>query len=247
MRILYLFPGPLSATGGGREELTRRENVLKGWAAPDTTVEVRDTTMAGGVPHGPVSFETGYEAYLTVANTVPAFVAAEKSGYDAGILGCFGDPGLDAVRENLTGLPVVGPGAAACYMASMLGERFGIITTSRLFMTPCRRMLSILGLENRAAGIEVIDAPPRELARDFAQTRRRIGDAAEKLQREGADVLVLGCMSMGFMNVTDDLQAELGLPVVNPVRAALHMAETVVRSNLRPSKIAYPKPEGAIL
>ena len=49
-------------------------------------------------------------------------------------------------------------------------------------------------------------------------------------------------MSMGFVGVTDDVQKRLGLPVVNPVVAALKTAEAVVAMGLSHSKAAYPVP-----
>ena len=58
----------------------------------------------------------------------------------------------------------------------------------------------------------------------------------------GADTIVLGCMSMGFMDVDGMLSDELGVPVVNPVRAALAFAEGLVRQGLKQSRAAYALP-----
>ena len=41
------------------------------------------------------------------------------------------------------------------------------------------------------------------------------------MREDRADILVLGCMSMGFLGLTDDLQKRIEIPVVNPVTAAL--------------------------
>jgi allantoin racemase len=67
-----------------------------------------------------------------------------------------------------------------------------------------------------------------------------VGRAA--LRDDGADLLVLGCMSMGFLGITDDLQKRLDVPVVNPVTAALKTAEAIVAMGLSHSKVAYPMP-----
>ncbi len=55
-------------------------------------------------------------------------------------------------------------------------------------------------------------------------------------------MLVLGCMSMGFVGVSEDLQKRLEIPVVNPVAAALKTAETMVALGLAQSRLAYPTP-----
>jgi len=246
MRLIYVYPGPLSATDGGGGELQRRAAILRGWAAPDVEIDVVDTTEPGRAPEGPVSFETAYEGHLLVRPTARALVAAEADGYNGAILGCFGDPGLDGLRERLCRLPLIGPGASACHVAAMLGDRFGIITTSPLFVNPARRMVAALGFRDRLAGVELVGKEPRALAHDTGDTLARIVGAADWLRRAGADTLVLGCMTMGFLDLGEELQERTGLPVVNPVRTALHAAELMVRSRLRPSKDAFPTPKGMI-
>lgn len=92
MRILYLYPGPLSAVEGGTEELKRRQSILRALAPADV---VRDVTHGGHPSKGPVSFETAYEGFILVGGAARALEQAEAEGYDAAVLGCFGDPGLE--------------------------------------------------------------------------------------------------------------------------------------------------------
>jgi allantoin racemase len=49
-------------------------------------------------------------------------------------------------------------------------------------------------------------------------------------------------MSMAFLDVTGELQERIGVPVVNPVIAALKTAEMVALMGLSHSKTAYPAP-----
>ena len=78
----------------------------------------------------------------------------------------------------------------------------------------------------RGIGLSVMDlAQQKPGALDKAATRR-----ASRSTQDGADVLVLGCMSMAFLpGICEDLGARVGVPVVNPVVAALKTAETVAR------------------
>ena len=57
---------------------------------------------------------------------------------------------------------------------------------------------------------------------------------------EGVEVLILGCMTMGFLDVAADLQAEVGIPVLNPVLAALATAEALTASGRAPAR---PEPQ----
>ena len=54
---------------------------------------------------------------------------ANQDGYDAVILACFSDPGLDAAKEIST-IPVIGIEEATLHIAAMLGAKFSIMTTA---------------------------------------------------------------------------------------------------------------------
>ena len=82
-----------------------------------------------------------------------------------------------------------------------------------------------------------------DLAQQREATLDRIAGVGRNIAEEdGADVLVLGCMSMAFLEITDELQERTGMPVVNPVCAALKTAEMMVDMRLSHSKAAYPAP-----
>ena len=87
----------------------------------DTIIHITD------VESGPSSIESAYEEYLSVPGAVEKAIQAEKDSFDGIILGCFGDPGLEALREMVK-IPVVGPGETAMHIAAMLGHRFSIVT-----------------------------------------------------------------------------------------------------------------------
>lgn len=235
-RILYAIPGAISKTELGAAEVPRRAKILQSWAAADVEVEVRD------VESGPASIESAYEEYLSVAPTAELLAAAEREDFAAAVLGCFGDPGLDALREITTTLPVVGPGEAAFHLAAMLGDRFGIVTVTDGVVSPMRHLVARSGLSEKLAGIAVTGMPVLEMtgARDDALDA--VLARGRELVATGADVLVLGCMSMAFLDVTAELERALGVPVVNPARAALHTAEMLARTGLRHSKRTFPVP-----
>ena len=236
MRILYQLTSPMEKTVLGAEEVARRRDFLRRRAALGVEIEVRSLC------DGPASIESAWEASLVVPALCEAVVRAQAEGLSAVIVGCFNDPGLDALRE-LTSIPVVGSGAAALHLAAQLGTRFTIV--SPLDEAPGRghERLRTLALAPKLASVRAVNMPVLDLARarDAVLDRlEEVGRAA--LRDDGADALVLGCMSMGFLGITDDLQKRLDVPVVNPVTAALKTAEALVAMGLSHSKLAYPMP-----
>ncbi|MEI3614783.1 hypothetical protein [Pseudogracilibacillus sp. SO30301A] len=88
MKIVYIVPVPMD-----EKEDKRRECLLNNWAFPNTTVEVQ-------ILHdGPTTMESMYEKYLSIPGTAKLMVEVEKKGADGAIIGCAGDPGLDAFRD----------------------------------------------------------------------------------------------------------------------------------------------------
>jgi allantoin racemase len=83
------------------------------------------------------------------------------------------------------------------------------------------------------------DVPVLELG-DESYDAVRAG--CEEAIAAGSDTLILGCMSMAFLGVSERLSAELGVPVLNPARTALKTAEGLVSSGIAHSKRAYPVP-----
>ena len=84
-----------------------------------------------------------------------------------------------------------------------------------------------------------------DLARQTPGALEKAAVAARAaVEEDGADVVVLGCMSMAFLPcICEDLSERAGVPIVNPVVAALKTAEMVAGMGLAQSKAAYPVPK----
>ena len=105
-----------------------------------------------------------------------------------------------------------------------------------------------MGLSLRYAGAAAIDVPALELKKDAGRVVERVVHAGQHLmERHGADVLVLGCMSLAFLGVAEEVRPRLGVPVVNPAKCALKTAESLVAQDLAASRRTYAKPRKSIL
>lgn len=227
MRILYQLTSPMHRTIG-TQEIERRRGVLQGYAAGDTEVLAEPTAT------GPAAIESAHDAAQVVPELLRLAPEAERRGVAAIVLGCFSDPGLEAIREIVT-IPVIGPGAAAFHLAAQLGTRISLLTPSGRSFGRVAARLRGLGLNGLLASVRGIGLTVMDMAQQTAGARDKAAAAARTaVDEDGADVLVLGCMSMAFLpGICEDLTAEVGVPVVNPVITGLKTAEMVASSLTR--------------
>ena len=242
MRILYQLTSPMDRTIGP-QEVSRRRGVLQDYAAAGTEVAVEPTAA------GPAAIESAHDAGLVVPELIRLAPRAQARGIDAIIIGCFSDPGLDALREMLR-IPVIGPGAASLHLAAQLGTRIALLTPSGRGHGRVAARLRALGLGPLLASVRGIGLSVIELAQQAPGALDKAAAAGRSVvEEDGADVIVLGCMSMAFLpGICEDLSERTGVPVVNPVVAALKTAEMVAGMKLAHSKVAYatPKPQQVI-
>ena len=231
-----MIPGPMGRNAGGEAELERRRSLLRQWAVAATEIGVHD------VPTGPASIESICEEYLSIPAAMKRAVELELDGWDAVVLGCFGDPGLDGLRE-LMAIPLVGPGEATALVGASLGHRFTIITVTDSIVAAIERQIRSAGVAEKLASVRAVSIPVLELHTDRERTidaTTLVGHRA--LAEDRADTLVVGCMSMGFLGVAEEVEDRLGVPVLNPARVALKYAEMLVGSGLSHSRRAYMPP-----
>jgi allantoin racemase len=237
MRILYQLTSPMDKTIGP-QEVARRQGVLQASAAAGTEVAAEPTAK------GLAAIESAHDAGIVVPELIRLAPLAEKRGFDAIIIGCYSDPGLDALRELLA-IPVIGPGAASLHLAAQLGTRLSVLTPSGRGYGRVAARLRGLGIAPLLASVRGIGLSVMDLAQQKPGALDKAAEAARvAVDQDGADVLVLGCMSMAFLpGVTQALGKKVGVPVVNPVIAALKTAEACVAMGLAHSKKAWPVPK----
>ena len=220
----------------GQQELDRRRDILQKFAASNTEVSVWDA------PDGPASIESSVEEHLAVPGLLKGVKRAEEEGFHALIVGCFGDPGVEAARE-LAAIPIIGPCEASLAASIPLGHQASIITVLHNVIYSLRRVARVAGLESRLASVRAVEVSVLDLAKERSRVVETfVREGKKALEEDGADVLIPGCMSMAFLGVAEEVQKELGVPVLNPAAVALKTAELVVRLGLRTSKKAYPVP-----
>jgi allantoin racemase len=224
--VFYLMPARVVSRLGAAELGSRRE-ILTGWAGENARIEV------GDLEEGPLTIESFSDETLASAPAAERVRQIVESGFHAIIMGCFADTILDAARELSPG-PVVGPAQASMHYAAMLGERFSILTPVSSVIPMIRRLVRVYGMDSHLASIEAIGASVTELSQSRHGAYHLLLEHGKKaIEHDGAEALILGCMSMAFEpQLAERLQNELGVPVLNPARIALDVAISLSNQNL---------------
>ena len=177
------------------------------------------------------------DTYLDTALAVPGMlrlIREYEAQFDAFVIACHCDPNLDLCKE-VTAKPVVGIGEASMKMASMLGHRFSVLSTSPDSVPNKQALVHRYGLDSSLASVRA----PKNPAPDLEDSALFLQLGREALQEDGAEVLVLGCA--GLCGLGEVLQAELGVPVLDGVVCGLIIAEGLVRAKYSTSKIGRYK------
>lgn len=214
------------------EEINLR--VLENFKNTDTEIHIAT------LKKGPPEMGGQYREAQVIGDVLKEAEVAEKEGFDAITMSCFGDIGLDAMKEALD-IPVVGACQAALHLASLLGTKISIISTGRgRSNRDIEDRVIKYGFKGKLASIRRVRLTPLQFAEEKEKLKKQIiVEARKAIVEDGADVIVLGC---GGMNVHLWLQEQLGVPVVDPLIAATKIAEVLGKMKLTQSKIAYPKP-----
>ena len=190
---------------------------------------------------GPPSLESHVDDALAVPGILLlAHALRHKEATDGILIACFGDPGIDAVRE-LCRVPVLGIAEAAMHTAAMLGHRFSVVTTLSRTIPTAHRILQRTGLYQQCVRVRACELPVSALEDADACWSALLAECKHAIAEDGVDTLVLGCAGMADM--ADALSDALGIPVIDGVRAGIHLLEGLAHQQLRPAKLgdrAFP-------
>ena len=183
---------------------------------------------------GPASIEGFFDGAMSVPGLLAEIAAGERAQFDAHVIACFDDTGLDAAR-SLAAAPVVGIGEAAYHLASLVANRFSVVTTLSRSIPALEHNLVRYGLAARCGRVRAAEVPVLALEEPSPEAHRRISDEIRLAIRDDrAEAIVLGCAGMAPLAAS--LADEHGIPVVEGVSAAVKLAEGLHALGLKTSK-----------
>jgi Asp/Glu/hydantoin racemase len=205
-RILVVNPNSNEAVTRGLEA------ALAPLARPDIALDCR--TLA----EGPFGIESQADVERV---TLPLRDLVAREAPDATVIACYSDPGLHVCREAVTA-PVLGIAECGVLTALARADRFGVIAIKSRSIPRHLRALRQMGVADRLAGERALEMSVAETASGKDTLARMIAVGRALRDQDGAGAIVMGCAGMAAHRRA--LEAELGVPVIDPTQAAVAMA-----------------------
>lgn len=194
-------------------------------AAAGPQVRVRTTTARFGSPY--IACEASYAvaAHAGLDAWAHALQEPGAAAPDAVLIGCFGDPGLFALRDG-SPVPVTGLAEAAFVQAAARG-RFAIVTGGERWKPMLERLARMLDCHEALAGVLTVAPTGAELAADPHGARTLLADACNAAARRWSvrSVIVGGA---GLAGVAAAIQPQVEVSLIDSVEAGTHHALTMV-------------------
>ncbi len=208
---------------------------------PNTTAAMTEKAADAARPHVPA----GTEIVLATGSFGPHYIASRASfavaghaaleayaahgaGCDVVLLACFGDPGLEAIRE-VAPVPVVSLIDAACAAAAAGGRRFSIITGGERWGPMLREMLLLRGLDGQLASIRTVAPTGGEIAANPAAAHALLAEACRRCADEdGAEAVILG--GAGLIGIAAAIAHKAPVPVICSVQAGVDAVAAILHA-----------------
>ncbi|MEM3592669.1 MAG: aspartate/glutamate racemase family protein [Candidatus Micrarchaeia archaeon] len=233
IRILDLVPIPLTPDAESFL-ITRREyskylsDITKGYISLETRV----------VKEGMASIENFFDEAVNTLSILRSIRSIKSDEFDAIIIDCMGDPGLDAARE-ISDIPIVGALESSVHLASVIGDPFGIVGILESTIPAYYFAIRKYGLQNKLAGIKSINVPVLDIDKNREITMEKTLSVIKELTDMGANSILLGCT--GLISFVQELQKHTNVPIIDPLAAAVGLVVQIKITGTFMSKKLWSK------
>ena len=173
-----------------------------------------------GAAYGAPALQSG--ADLEIASRAVLDIIETTSGFDAIIIGAFGDPGLDAAQKH-SKTRVYGMGRSGLMSAARNGRRFAIVTLGEELRPLIEQAVAAHNLTDQLVTLRFIDASIHDLANHpAAYLDMAINTARSSVETHNAEAVLFG--GAPFAGMIDDIASRVNFPVVDGLKAAVMIA-----------------------
>ena len=193
------------------------------------------TSIIGLTPtFGAESCEGNVESYLAALGVMDVVLNYDGE-FDAVIQAGYGEHGREGLQELLD-VPVIDITEAGAGLAMFLGHRFSVVTTLDRTVPLIEDRLLLSGFDRHCVSVRASGMAGLDLEAHPERAVEAIADqAAEAVDSDRAEVIVLGCG--GMADLTETIVQRCAVPVVDGVAAAVRLAESLVGLGLTTSKV----------
>ena len=139
-------------------------------------------------------------------------------GFDAVIIACFGDPGIEAAREMLP-IPVLGLADASIIAALRVAPIAAFLTGGAAWVPMLEEFCLLRGHGHDTIRVAAVTPTGDMIARDPERALASLAEAARMQAAAGAGVVVLG--GAGLVGLAERLQPMVTVPVLDCLRVTL--------------------------
>ena len=170
-------------------------------------------------------------------------IKAEANGYDAVVPFGTLDAGVELAR-NLVKIPVVGAGQSVMHLGAQLSNRLGVVAYEDKSIPFMRKQIHAWRVADYVVGIRGIGIPLPESSKSRDAMRGRFIDVARYLidQCDAEVIVPMGVTMVPVQYSPQEMEKELGVPVMNALKTSIQTAEMLVRMGLTHSMRTYPRP-----
>jgi allantoin racemase len=174
---------------------------------------------------GPHTIEGALDAALGTAGMLEV-IGAYPQPFDALVVACFGDPGVEALRLLLR-VPVLGIGAASFLQAACISPRFAIVTPA--VGTPERyaAVAAAMGLSRQFVGTYQTQLSVADFETDDPMVVETLAQHARQAVHDGAECLLFGCA--GIAEQIREIEERVGVLCIASVAAGVTQAMACLR------------------
>jgi Asp/Glu/hydantoin racemase len=182
MRLLLINPNTTASVTDRVAEAARAR-------APGA--EIVAATGAFGAPYiaSRAACVIGAHAALDIAQRLVG--RDNPRNFDAILMACFGEPGIEALREEVA-IPVLGMAEASFQAALRLAPRIGVVTGGAAWGPMLRDFAAVRGWGGALASVRTLAIDGGTIARDPAAALPALAQAAHAAHEDGAGAVILG-------------------------------------------------------
>ncbi len=146
---------------------------------------------------------------------------ANAAGFDAALIACFGEPGIEAARE-LFPLPIVGMAEASIAAGLARAPRIALLTGGALWVPMLEEFARLRGFGPDRVMVRGVAPTGDMIARDPDGAVALLAETARAAAGDGAGLVVLG--GAGLAGLAPRVTPLAGVPVLDSFDCALEAA-----------------------